>query len=112
MMLDRGRFSTIQFPSEWGIPRFQLGQLVRSNGNLAVVIGVNYVSPMSDQCLTQDVESGWWAEFYFITHSTRVMIGQTTLVSPSALQNTEPESNPNRTEFDRIIHTEPLRSAS
>lgn len=107
MMSYHGLFSAISYPAEWGTPRFELGQLIRRHGNLAIVIGVNYVSPLSDQCLTQDVEAGWWAEIYFLTHSTRVMVGQTNLVSPTALQNAEPESSWNLIEFDGIIHNEP-----
>lgn len=112
MMLDHGRFSAIPYPAEWDTPEFRLGQPVRYNTESAIVTGLHWVAADSRLHQQEDVDQGWWYEVTYTTDSRYARIMSPEYLHESLIQAIEPESNPNRTEFDRIIHTEPLRSAS
>ncbi len=67
MMLDHATFACLQFPSEWGHPRFQLGQTVSCDDGTGFIIGATYsdehsMNPGDDQeCV------GWWFWICFET---------------------------------------------
>lgn len=60
MMLDHGGFSCVQFPAEWGTPRFQLGELVSVDGEVGTIVGVHYESSISYNPEFDTHELGWW----------------------------------------------------
>lgn len=108
MITDHVRFSAILFPSEWGKPQFHIGQSIYHNSEPAIVTGIHWISPDSKICKTDDASAGWWYAIEYISDSRYARVMQMEFSHESVIQNVEPESNPNRTEFDRIIHTEPL----
>ena len=108
MITDHVRFSAILFPSEWGKPLFHLGQAVRYGQEPAMVTGLHWVATDSRIHQQEDVDEGWWYEVTYTTNSRYARVMSPEYLHESLIQPVEPESNPNRTEFDRIIHTEPL----
>jgi len=59
MMSDRGNFSCLQFPKEWGQPRFNFGDRVLNGKRPVIVMGVSYVHPNSVDGRDSD-KVGWW----------------------------------------------------
>ena len=62
MMSDHDDFSCLQFPKEWGHPRFNLGDRVQAGGIQGIVTGVHYVHPDGVSAVWDDAEPGWWIE--------------------------------------------------
>ncbi len=60
MMSDHAAFASLQVPTEWGTPKFQLGQTVSCDDGTGFIVGAMYsdehsMNPEDDQeCV------GWW----------------------------------------------------
>lgn len=60
MIADHASFSCVQFPSEWGTPKFKLGDVVRVDGDVGTIIGIHYESLLSYDPEFDNHEMGWW----------------------------------------------------
>ncbi len=77
MMLDHGSFSCLQFPMEWGQPRFKLGDTVLCDGEQGIIVGASYESSISCDPEFDTYQLGWW--FFVCTQ---------TIVGNKVLKNT------------------------
>lgn len=66
MMSDHATFASLQIPTEWGQPKFQLGQTVTCDDGTGFIVGALYQNECSMDA-TDDPECiGWW--FWICVH--------------------------------------------
>lgn len=72
MMSDHGNFASLQLPTEWGTPKFQLGQTVTCDDGTGFIVGALYQDEQSMDDMDDPECVGWW--FWICVH--RVVNGR------------------------------------
>lgn len=75
MMLDHGSFSCLLLPHAWGMPKFKLGDFVRADGEIGVVVGYAYHPPENFHPEMNNAQPGLWAEVLFPPRIPEVPVG-------------------------------------
>ena len=86
-MIDRhAQFSSIQIPTEWGSPRFQMGQRVQLDpDNPGVVTGIEYIAP-SSYWEHEGVDAGWHYAITLDTTASRYRLEPVSYYYESVIQ--------------------------
>lgn len=65
MMPNHEGFSYLQFPQEWGTPKFQMGETVIADGDVGLVVGYTYHPPTNFHSVMNNAQPGLWVYVLF-----------------------------------------------